>query len=285
MLAACAMGVDELALLNELMTDELGLWFPEHKREILESRLAARIGTLGLRTFLDYYVLLQHDAGNGRKEIAQLADLVTNNETYFFRETYQFDALFSDALDEMKAATGGTRPIRFLSAGCSSGEEPYTLSIYARENQYRMFGYDVMIDAFDISRTRIAMCERAQYARSALRGVTEEQTDRYFISEEGNHTLKQPFRKGVSFRVGNLLHDEPYGLPGNYDAVFCRNVLIYFPEGSIVAAVDRFHRALRKDGLLFLGHSESIIGLTRAFEPVRIGSSIAYRRNNAYVPS
>jgi len=272
------MSEDELALLNELLIAELGLWFPSHKREILESRLDSRIGELRMRTFLDYYVLLQHDAGNGRKEIDQLAELVTNNESYFFRETYQFEALFEAAIDELKQATRGERPIRFLSAGCSSGEEPYTLNIFARENQYRMFGYDVVIDAFDISRERIAMCERGEYTRAALRGVMPEQIEKYFSNGGETYRLKPPFRKGVTFRVGNLLRDQAYGAPGTYDAIFCRNVLIYFPEETIVAATRQFHRALREDGLLFLGHSESIIGLTNAFEPVRVGNSIAYRR-------
>lgn len=269
---------DELALINELLIAELGLWFPSHKREILESRLDARIRELQLRTFLDYYVLLHHDAGNGRKEIDQLAELVTNNESYFFRETYQFEALFEGALGEMKEASRGERPIRFLSAGCSSGEEPYTLNIFARENQYRMFGHDVAIDAFDVSRARIAMCERGEYTRAALRGLTPEQIQKYFANGGDVYRLKQPFRKGVSFRAGNLLREQTYGAPGTYDAIFCRNVLIYFPEETIVAATRQFHRALREDGLLFLGHSESIIGLTDAFEPVRVGSSIAYRR-------
>ncbi len=269
---------DELVMLNDVMTSELGLWFPEHKREILESRLGARVSELRLRTFLDYSMLLQRDACNGRKEIVRLAELVTNNETYFFRETYQFEGLFTDALDELKDATRGERPIRLLSAGCSSGEEPYTLNIIARENQYRMFGYDVVIDAFDISHARIAMCERAEYGRASMRGVSSERVEKYFSTDEGLYRLKPQYRRGVTFHPGNLLSEQAYGTPGSYDAIFCRNVLIYFPEETIVAATRRFHRALRENGLLFLGHAESIIGLTPDFEPVRIGNTIAYRR-------
>jgi chemotaxis protein methyltransferase CheR len=277
-----AMTDDELALMNELLTSEMGLWFPDHKREILESRLGARIAELRLRSVLDYYVLLQQDAGNGRHEISALAEAVTNNESYFFRETYQFDVLFGNAAELKRGARG--KVMRFLSAGCSSGEEPYTLNIYARENQYRMFGYDVAVDAFDISRARIEMCERGEYARSSLRGATAEQIEKYFLPIDDGYRLKPAFRKGVSFRIGNLLRDWSYGAVGTYDVIFCRNVLIYFSEEMIIAAADRFHRALREDGLLFLGHSESIIGLTRAFEPVRVGNGIAYRRNGAYRP-
>jgi chemotaxis protein methyltransferase CheR len=117
-----------------------------------------------------------------------------------------------------------------------------------------------------------------------LRGATAEQIEKYFLPIGDGYRLKPAFRKGVSFRIGNLLRDWSYGAVGTYDVIFCRNVLIYFSEEMIIAAADRFHRALREDGLLFLGHSESIIGLTRAFEPVRVGNGIAYRRNGAYRP-
>jgi chemotaxis protein methyltransferase CheR len=90
--------------------------------------------------------------------------------------------------------------------------------------------------------------------------------------------VKPAYRRGVAFRVGNLLRDEAYGAAGSYDVIFCRNVLIYFPEEMILCALERFHRALRPGGLLFLGHSESIIGMSTPFEPARIGRCIAYRR-------
>jgi chemotaxis protein methyltransferase CheR len=269
---------DELALLNELMAAELGIVFPDHKREILESRLRPRLEELRLRSFLDYYVLLQYDSGNGRQEISRLASLVTNNESYFFRETYQFDSLFGSAIDELKEAAAESRRIRILSAGCSSGEEAYTLNIFARENQYRMFGHDVTIDAFDVDSTRIAMASRAEYSRGSLRGAAEEQIAKYFTAAGENVRVKPLYRSGVSFRVGNLLRDETYGAPGAYDVVFCRNVLIYFAEEMIRCALERFHRALRPGGLLFLGHAESAIGISAAFEPERVGNCIAYRR-------
>ena len=271
-----AMTDDELALLNEVLAAELGIVFPPHKREILESRLRPRLAQLRLRGFLDYYVLLQHDCGNGRHEIGELASLVTNNESYFFRETYQFESVFVAALDDLKASSAGNR-IRFLSAGCSSGEEAYTLSIFARDNQYRMFGYDVVIDAFDVDAARIEVARRADYGRSSLRGVSDEQLARYFAAAGDAFRVKPLYRGGVTFRVGNLLRESAYGAPGAYDVIFCRNVLIYFAEEMIQLALARFHQALRPGGLLFLGHAESIIGLSNAFEPERVGNCIAYR--------
>ena len=282
---ALPLGDDELALFDDFFTTELGLSFPEHKREILAGRLRPRLAQLRLSSFLQYYALLLHDSGNGRAEVGRAADLVTNNESYFFRETYQFEMLFSELIEELKAASGAARRMRFLSAGCSSGEEPYTLNIFARENQYRMFGYHVAIDAFDLSGSRIAMSESAEYTTQSLRGLTGEQVERYFQPAGNAFRLKSLYRSGVSFRVGNLLRPDAYGAPGSYDVIFCRNVLIYFTEAMMRAAIDRFHTALRPGGVLFLGHSESAIGLSRAFEPERVGDCIAYRRNSSYRPA
>ncbi len=274
---ARTMSDDELALLNEVLAAELGIVFPPHKREILESRLRPRIEQLRLRSYLDYYVLLQHDSGNGRHEIGEVASLVTNNESYFFRETYQFDSIFDAAIEELKASSIDSR-IRFLSAGCSSGEEPYTLNIFVRENQYRMFDYDVAIDAFDVDAARIDIATRAEYGRGSLRGLEEEQVAKYFLPAGDAFRVKPLYRGGVFFRVGNLLRDEAYGVPGSYDVIFCRNVLIYFAEEMIRLALARFHRALRPGGLLLLGHAESVIGISAGFEPERLGNCIAYRR-------
>ncbi len=271
------MSREEYRLFNEFLSDQFGLHFPEHKKELMESRLSGRLAELSLCRYMDYYMLLQY-SGNG--EIRRLASLVTNNETYFFRETHQFDALFQFGLDDLKVGTAVPDTLRFLCAGCSSGEEPYSLNIYGKENQYRMWGLGLEIDAFDIDETRLGMARTAEYGRGALRGVEEEKIHRYFTPAEKLDTfsLKQIFRKGVAFHAGNILSYESYARAYPYDALFCRNVLIYFPESQVRAAISNFARCLRKGGLLFLGHSESIIGLSSEFEPVRLGNCIAYRK-------
>jgi chemotaxis protein methyltransferase CheR len=267
---------DELALINDYLSGHLGIVFPEHKRDILEAKLVPRLRALRLQSFLDYYVLLQYDPGS-TAEWPELIRAVTNNESYFFRETHQFEALFTHALDELKAHASVSRIIRFLSAGCSSGEEPYTLNIHARENAFRTAGYEVLVDAFDVNEGRVDAARRAEYPRMAMRGVDEEQTSRYFVANNGSFFLKPMYRTNVRFRVANLLDETAYN-GGGYDAIFCRNVLIYFNEETIRAAVARFAAAIRPGGFLFLGHSESIIGMSPAFEPVRLGNCIIYRR-------
>lgn len=271
------MNQEEYDLLNEFLTEQFGISFPEQKREILESRLRGRIVELRMKSFMDYYVHLLY---NGRGELSNLARLVTNNETYFFRETHQFDAMFEHALPTLKESLASPGVLRILSAGCSSGEEPYTLNAFVKDNQYRMWGITTEIDAFDVDDKRIAMAKAAEYGPSSLRSLTPPQTTRLFNAHAapGSYSLKELYRSGVSFKLGNILRFETWGQVNRYDAVFCRNVLIYFSEPMLHKAIQNFALCLRPGGLLFLGHSESIIGVSSAFETVRIGDCIVYRK-------
>ncbi|HTQ81518.1 MAG TPA: protein-glutamate O-methyltransferase CheR, partial [Thermoanaerobaculia bacterium] len=202
-------------------------------------------------------------------------------ETFFFRETHQFEALLDSALEELKAGAAVPGSLRLLSAGCSSGEEPYTLGIFARQSFVRLAATTVVIEAFDVDASRIEMARRAEYGRTSLRALTPEQIERYFTvvsTEPERWALKPAFRSGVRFAHGNILDYASFGYEPPYDAVFCRNVLIYFTEPALHLAVHHFARVLRPGGLLFLGASESIIGLSDRFETVRLRDTIAYRK-------
>jgi len=277
-----AMTEEEYLLLNEFISGRFGITFPEHKRDLLESRLRPRLQALHLQRYLDYYLQLVCD-GEGEREY--LAQLVTNNETFFFRETHQFEALLDSALDELKAGAAVPGTLRLLSAGCSSGEEPYTLGIFARQSFVRLAGTTVAIDAFDVDSSRIEMAQRAEYGRTSLRALAPEQIERYFNSvatpraaDPDRWALKPAYRGGVHFAGGNILDLQSFGHQPPYDAVFCRNVLIYFTEPALHTAVAHFGRVLRPGGILFLGASESIIGLSDQFETVRLRDTIAYRK-------
>jgi chemotaxis protein methyltransferase CheR len=267
---------EELELFNELLSSAFGLCFAEEKREILESRLRPRLHAIGLKRFRDYYTLLQI---NPNGEIFRLSQLVTNNETYFFRETQQFECLFGEALESLKSESVSPDALRILCAGCSSGEEPYTLNIFAKENLYRMWGRTVTINAFDIDRGRLALARGGVYGRNSFRFTTPEQTNKYFRKlAEDSYQIKEMYRSPVRFSEGNVMDLSSYGGEAPYDAIFCRNVLIYFAEPSLQKAVYNFAQCLRPGGLLFLGHSESIIGMSPLFQSVRLGDCIAYRR-------
>jgi len=269
---------EEYHLFNELLSDSYGLNFPESKKGILESRLKPRLEALQLSQYMDYYYLLQFNA-NGAKEIENLANLVTNNETYFFRELHQFESLFNQAIHDLKKTCTSANAIRVLVAGCSSGEEPYTINIYAKENQFRFWGYSLEIDAFDIDRDALRLANKAEYTERSLRFMDEEKIKQYFkTNDKKRYILKEMYRQGITFDWGNILKLETYHKSFLYDVVFCRNVMIYFSEHALHKAVENFAQCLRPGGLLFLGHSESIIGVSKSFEAIRVGNSIIYER-------
>ena len=285
-----AMTEEEHLLLNELISERYGITFPEHKRELLEARLRPRLQALRLPRYLDYYLQLVCD-GEGEREY--LAQMVTNNETFFFRETHQFEALLDSALDDLREGAAVPGTLRLLSAGCSSGEEPYTLGIFARQSFVRLAGTQVSIDAFDVDASRIEMARRAEYGQTSLRALTPEQIERYFLpvptaapptflgaaaTSFARWALKPAYRSGVHFAPGNILDLPSFGHGPTYDAVFCRNVLIYFAEPALHLAVSHSARVLRPGGLLFLGAAESIIGLSDRFETIRLRDTIAYRK-------
>jgi len=267
---------EEFLLLGELIADQLGISFPEHKRELLATRLRPRLQALRLRRYYDYYLQLAGDL-DGERE--RLAELVTNHETYFFRELEQIDALFDLALADLRAAPATPGMVRLLSAGCASGEEAYTLGLCARRHFAGLAGSTLTIDAFDVDATRVAMARQALYGPGAFRATPGEVRARYFTPRDGDRwELKPAYRTGLRFYQGNIVALDTFAPAVPYDAVFCRNVLIYFSEPALHRAADHFAEVLRPGGLLLLGACESLIGLSSRFETVRLGSSIAYRR-------
>ena len=272
------MTTEEYHLFNELLSDNYGLFFPESKKCYLESRLKPRLETLRLRKYMDYYFLLQFNA-NGTNELENLARLVTNNESYFFRETHQFESMFIHAMNDIKKTCTSTDVIRVLIAGCSTGEEPYTLNIFAKENQYRFWGYSLEIDAFDIDTDALQIAKGAEYTERSLRFMDEESINKYFKkNSQKRYLLKDMYRQGITFNWGNILKIDTYHRSFLYDVVFCRNVIIYFAESALRKAIENFAHCLRPGGYLFLGHSESIIGVSKSFEAIRMGNSIIYQR-------
>ena len=225
---------------------------------------------------MDYYLLLQYRLDSEQKHLTRL---VTNNETYFFRETTHFEALLEEAAESLLADATVSGSLRVLCAGCSSGEEPYTLNIFAKTRPLALSGARLSIDAFDIDAQRLATAIDGIYGPNSLRATNEEQIHRFFArSGVQEFSLRDRYRQDVSFSLGNILEPRTYRAGAPYDVLFCRNVFIYFAEGSLRRALDNFASVLRPGGLLFLGHAESIIGVSDHFETVRLARCIAYKR-------
>lgn len=269
----------ELKLLTDLIQERFGLTFNGVRLEILEARLRPRLRELHLTGLREYYQFLKfHPDREG--EFARLPAMVTNNETYFFRESHQFDLLVNHVIPERRQALR-TRPLRLLSAGCSSGEEPYSLAIALHNAGLPLAGVTWEIDACDLNPERIARAQEGLYAESSLRACDEEARRRYFTPEPDGFRLKEKYRKGVRCFHANLL--APNGTLGwaVYDAILCRNMLIYFSEGAFTNLIGLFARSLVPGGYLFLGHSESLLDRKTAFVPALLGGAVVYRKLEA----
>jgi chemotaxis protein methyltransferase CheR len=265
----------DLKLLGDLIQERFGLTFDGVRQEILASRLQPRMRELRIETPRAYYEYLrfhpQRDA-----EFDRLPALVTNNETYFFRETRQFEILIDHVLPECRAAAP-SRPLRLLSAGCSSGEEPYSLAIALHNAGLPLAGKTWEIDACDLNPERIGRAREAIYDETSLRACDPEVRRRYFTVEGGRFRLKDRYRVGLRFFRSNLLAPG-FALERPYDVIFCRNLLIYFCDAAFESLIGLFARSLTPGGYLCLGHSESLFDRTTEFVPVVVGGSVIYRK-------
>lgn len=266
------MTLEEHLLLSEVIEEHFGLSFPPEKRDLLELRLQVRMRALHLHRFMDYYLHLRYDL---ERELVELAEILTNNESYFLRERHQLEALLGDGLQHLAEGRFQSR-LKVLCAGCAAGEEPYSLVIMGKKLAPWL---DLEVRAFDLDGARLEAAQKAIYGPTALRAVEQEDRERWFreVAPE-RWELRPALRRGVELFRGNILEPECFRPRGGFDAVFCRNVLIYFSERAFREAIENFATALRPGGLLFLGHSESIIGRSERFETIRFGRCIAYRR-------
>jgi chemotaxis protein methyltransferase CheR len=265
----------DLKLLGDLIQERFGLTFEGVRQEILAARLSPRLRELHLDSPRAYYEYLrfhpQRDA-----ELDRLPMLVTNNETYFFRETRQFEILVDHVVPERRAAVPG-RVLRLLSAGCSSGEEPYSVAI-ALQNAGHAPGRLWQMDACDLNVERISRAKEAVYEEGSLRACDAETRRRYFAPEGERFRLRDRYRAGLRFFQANLLSPGFALERGAYDAVFCRNLLIYFGDDAFDRLIGLLARALLPGGYLFLGHSESLFDRTTELAPVMLGGTVVYRK-------
>ena len=263
-------------LLTDLMAERFGLGFDGPRREILEARIRPRLHALHLQDFREYYHYLTLHPDR-ETEFAELARRLTNNETYFFREQQHFEILLKHVVPAVAPSLGGA-PLRILSAGCSSGEEAYSLVVKLVDAGLGLSGLSWEIDACDLNPQRILQARGAIYESLSLRGCDAETRNHCFIETDGRFRLRDRYRKGVRFFQANLAAPVASVAWGVYHAIFCRNMLIYFTDEAFTALIARLERALVPGGYLFLGHAESLIDRTPAFEPLYLEGAMVYRR-------
>ena len=269
----------ELARLRVLLHRTAGLVFEDSRRESLGYCLGERLRATGDPDVAAY---LRRVEAPGSPELQPLLDEVTIQETHFFRNPPQARALRKHVLPELvrEAATRGRR-VRIWSAGCSTGDEPYSIAMVLRQLLPSTAGWDLKVIATDISTGALAAAREGTYGPRALRLASPEQLARFFVPVgSGRHRVRPEVRELVEFRHGNLVLDPPPG--DGLDLVLCRNVTIYFDRDTTRDLVRRLHGSLRDGGYLFLGHSETLWQVSEDFRLVTIGTgegaAFAYRR-------
>ena len=274
------LALNDFGAIRDEVYKKLGLYFEDSKVYFIQKRLEKRMESLGLGSFADYAFLLRY-GDKGNHEMQALANLVTTNETYMFREFDQLQA-FADhclpmALRSLEAAND--RRLRIWSAGCSSGEEAYTLSIILQEVMHDFRSWDVKIKATDIDQVRLEMARQAVYDGRSVKEVPAEYFDRHISRlPAGYFGIKPPTAAVVEIEHLNLSDRLAMRGMKQFDFIFCRNVLIYFDDTSRKAVVDHFYNALKPGGFIFLGHSESVGRISTAFKLMRVGQHLVYRK-------
>lgn len=257
---------------QQLIYAETGIWLSESKTALLCGRLARRLRALQLRSLRDYYsIVIQPDQ---QEERMLMIDAITTNETRFFREPQHFEFLASQVFPVWrKAAVEGhrSRTIRIWSAGCSSGEEAYSLAMVLARHFPSNDGWDPRVVATDISTHVLATGREGIYRLAGARDIPRELLDDFMLKgyaeHEGKMKVAREIRRMVEFKRLNL-SDESYEIHGMFDAIFCRNVLIYFDATSKRKVVEKLVRHLRPEGLFFIGHAENLHSLTQGLRCV-----------------
>jgi chemotaxis protein methyltransferase CheR len=257
----------EFARVQRMVHTETGIFLPEAKKALVVARLGKRLRTLGLPTFGSYFDRVEADR-DGEKTV--MLDSICTNETRFFREPRQFEFLERDVLPRWKQrGEAGLMPkrIRAWSAACSTGEEPYSIAMVLRTHFPAESGWTIEIVASDLSTKVLATAREGIWPLARAAEIPKPYLRAYMLrgvrAEEGKIRAQPNVRSLIDFQRINL-NDDRYPVEGEFDLIFCRNVMIYFNRDTKAAVVDRLSRRLAPHGLLFLGHSETLHGASHA---------------------
>jgi chemotaxis protein methyltransferase CheR len=267
---------DVFRLMRDQIYKRTGMWFSDTSKYLLQKRLSPRARELNFESFQKYFYFLQYDP-RAEAEFDQIYDLVTTNETYFFREPAQL-AAFADEIVPEILSRKTIKKIRVWSAGCSSGEEPYSIAMLLSEaGYYERAAFEIF--ASDINQQVLAKARRGHYRESAFRATEVPLRDKYFTrNDDGSWHISDEIRNRVSFGRLNLYDEPRVSLLGHLDVIFCRNVIIYFDDQSKKIVVSNFYNRLTESGYLLLGHSESLISLSTQFKLRHLKNDMVYQK-------
>jgi len=267
---------DVFRLIRDIIKDYCGLYFDDSSRYLIEKRLSRRVKNHHLNDFRDYYRFIRYDK-NTEQELSAIMDILTVNETYFFREQNQLKAFSEEILEELKVTNKGGKVLRIWSAGCSTGEEPYTISMLINEKS-NFNGWDIEICGSDINQRVLQAARKGVYKKNAFRTTEPHYIKKYFKEEDGSFQINDNVKRHVNFSYLNLLDPFKTRFLGNMDVIFCRNVLIYFDNASRKRVIENFFNRLVDGGYLLLGHAESLINISTAFNLKHLKNDMVYQK-------
>jgi len=268
---------DVYRLLRDFIHGYCGIYFDDSSKFLLERRLSRRLEQHRLKSFEEYYHFLRYDRKR-EEELVILVDNLTTNETYFFRESPQLQAFSEEILPELRQAHADRKVLRIWSAGCSTGEEPYTIAMLLLESGDWWRDWQVDILGSDINQRVLHTARKGVYKKTSHRVTSPEMLSKYFIEENGDYRIIDKVKELVSFSYVNLLDPYKTSLITNMDIIFCRNVIIYFDKEAKKKVIESFYQKLREGGYLLLGHSESLINISNAFELRTLKHDMVYQK-------
>ncbi len=253
-------------LFRELIYAKSGISLSDDRKDLLTNRLGKRIRSGSFESYRQYYEYVIADSSG--QELVQLINMISTNLTYFFREPKHFDLLQNTLLPKMikSKADRNDRRIRFWSAACSSGEEVYSLLITVLPYLEPLSAWDFKLLGSDISTKVLSKAKLGLYDRSQVNGIDPLTISEYFHKKDQSLTVKPELKRLVKFARLNLL--EPFPFKGQFEVIFCRNVMIYFDQSTRENIVNKFYQYLAPGGHLFIGHSENLTGLNHKFSYV-----------------
>jgi len=260
----------------KLIYMKTGIFFDRNKKYYIQKRVEKRAEALEIETLSEYYHMLKFS--NNSSEFEKLINELTINETYFFRDFPQLRNFAEDVLPVVVKEKRNSKKIKVWSAACSTGEEPYTLSIILQEMLDKPEEWELQILASDINTEVLQFARIGLYESRAVKDVPPEYLEKYFTKRNDKYLVNLNVRRPVVFKRINLVCENEMSSVNGCDFIFCRNCLIYFDDESRRKVVSSLYEALNPGGFIFLGYSESVGRISSAFKVQRIGDTIVYSK-------
>jgi len=268
---------EEFNKFREFFYRKTGIYFEDSKRYFVDKRILERITASKTQEFKNYFSFLRFD--DSGKELQELVNVMTVNETYFFREEYQFKCMIESMLPEIVKNKKSNGPIRIWSVPSSSGEEPYSICLYLLEYWKEIEKYDVQIIASDIDTSILESAKAGLYSPRSIQNLPKNMLQKYFNkTKSGDWQICNDLRNAVEFTKCNIINPMETNSLGKFDIIFCRNLLIYFDDASRRAAADVFYNQMNSKSFICLGHSESMSRISSVFSIRKFHDAIVYQK-------